>query len=75
LCPGLKITFIFIKKQLSNAGMGIRRGYPNPSGTGMRLYFSSPVGMGRVTGKYMRVRYGDEEGKTRPHPRSIAMPR
>jgi len=41
----------------------------------MRLYFSSPVGMGRVTGKYMRVRYGDGEGKTRPHPRSIAMPR
>ncbi|AES78882.1 hypothetical protein MTR_7g050570 [Medicago truncatula] len=23
--------------------------------------------MGRVTGKYMIIGYGDEEGKTRPH--------
>ncbi|KEH25821.1 transmembrane protein, putative [Medicago truncatula] len=44
------------------------RGYPNPSGTAMRFNFSSPLGMGRVTGKYMRIGYGDGEGKTRPHP-------
>ncbi|KEH22553.1 hypothetical protein MTR_7g053430 [Medicago truncatula] len=25
-------------------------GYPNPSGTGMGFNFSSPLGMGRVTG-------------------------
>ena len=44
------------------------RGYPNPLGTGMGFNFSSPLGMGRVTGKYMRIGYGDGEGKTRPHP-------
>jgi hypothetical protein len=43
------------------------RVYPNPSGKGMRFGFSSPLGMGRVTDKYMRIRYGDGEGKTRPH--------
>jgi len=45
--------------------------YPNPSETGMRFDFSSPLRIGRVTGKYMRVEYGNGEGKTRPHP---AMP-
>jgi len=44
------------------------RGYPNPSGTGMGFNFSSPLGMGRITGKYMRIGYGDGECKTRPHP-------
>jgi len=44
------------------------RGYPNPSGTGMRFNFSSPLGIGRVTSKYMRIRYEDGEGKTRHHP-------
>jgi len=33
----------------------------------MRFNFSSPLGMGRVTGKYIRIGYGDEEGKTCPH--------
>ena len=37
-------------------------------GTGIRFNFSSPLGMGRVTGKYMGVGDGDGEGKTRPHP-------
>ena len=44
------------------------RGYPNPSGMGMGFTFSSPLGMGRVTGKYMRIGYGDGECKTRHHP-------
>jgi len=35
---------------------------------GMGFTFSSPLGMGRVTGKYMRIGYGDGECKTRPHP-------
>ena len=48
--------------------MGIGWVYPNPSGTEMRFDFSSPLGMGRVTGKYMSVGYRDKEGKTRPHP-------
>jgi len=43
-------------------------GYPNPSGTGMGFNFSSLLGMGRVTGKYMRIGYWDGECKTRPHP-------
>jgi len=47
------------------------RGYPNPSGIGMRFDFSSPMGIGRVTGNYMRIGYGDREGKTRPHPASL----
>jgi len=38
----------------------------------MRFNFSPPLGMGRVTGKYMKIECGDGEGKTRPHP--IAMP-
>jgi len=46
----------------------MRRGYLNPSGTGMRFNFSSPLDMGRVTGKYMRIGYGDGECQTRPHP-------
>jgi len=48
--------------------MGMGMGYLNPSGTGMRFNFSSPLGMGRVTGKYVRIEYGDREGKTRSHP-------
>jgi hypothetical protein len=44
-------------------------------GTGMGFNFSSPLGMGRVTGKYIQIGYGDGEGKTRPHPAPIAMPR
>jgi len=41
--------------------------YPNSLGTGMGFNFSSPLGMGRVTGKYMGVGDGDGEGKTCPH--------
>lgn len=41
---------------------------PNPSETGMRFDFSSPLNMNRVTGKYMRIGYGDGEDKTRLHP-------
>jgi len=48
------------------------RGYPNPSGTGMEFNFSSPLDMDKITGKYMRIRYGDVTCKTRPHP--IVMP-
>jgi len=44
------------------------RVYSNPSRMGMRFDFSSPLNMGRVTGKYMGVEYEDREGKTRPHP-------
>lgn len=32
-------------------------GYPNLSGMGMRFILSSPLGMGRVTSKYMRESY------------------
>ncbi|KEH23265.1 hypothetical protein MTR_7g072625 [Medicago truncatula] len=38
----------------------------------MEFNFSSPLGMGRVASKYMRVGDEDGEGKTRPRP--IAMP-
>jgi len=34
----------------------------------MRFNFSSPLGMGRVTGKYLRIGYWNGEGKIRPHP-------
>ena len=47
------------------------REYPNPLGTGMGFNFSSPLGMDRVMGKYMRIGYGDGEGKTHPHPASL----
>jgi len=46
----------------------MERGYPNPSRTGMRFDFSSPLGMGRVTYKYMGEEYGDMEDKIHPHP-------
>ena len=58
--------FYFIKKKLSIAGMGL--GYPNPSEMGMRFDSLSPLGMGKVAGKYMIVGYEDGEGKTCPHP-------
>jgi len=35
---------------------------------GMGFNFSSMLGMGRVTGKYVRIGYGDGEGKTRLPP-------
>jgi len=54
----------FLLKKLFNAGTGMRRGYPKSSGMGMRFNFSSPLSMGRVTGKYLRIGYGDGEGKT-----------
>jgi len=42
---------------------------------GMGFNFSSPLGMGRVTGKYVRIGYGDGdgdgEGKTCPHPAPV----
>jgi len=46
------------------------RGYPNSSR--MRFDFSSPQGMGIVTGKYIRVGYGDGESKTCPHPAPLS---
>jgi len=48
------------------------REYPSPLGMGMRFNFSSPLNLGRVTGKYMGVGDGDGEGKTRPHPAPLA---
>jgi len=47
-------------------------GYPNPLGMRMRFTFSSPLGMGRVTGKYMIIGYGDGKCKTRPHPAPLS---
>jgi len=47
------------------------RVYLNPLETGMRFDFSPPLDMGRVSGKYLKVGYGDGEGKTRPHPSSL----
>ena len=42
------------------------RRYPNTLETRMRFNFSSPLGMDKVTSKYMEVGDGDGEGKTRP---------
>jgi len=64
--------FYFLLKKLFNVGTRMGWGYPNPLGTGIRFNFSSPLGMGRVTGKYMRIGYGDGEGKTRPHSASLS---
>ncbi|AES70371.1 transmembrane protein, putative [Medicago truncatula] len=36
-----------------------------------KFNFSSSLGMGRITGKYMEVKDGDGEGETRPHPTSL----
>lgn len=43
-------------------------GIPNLSGMETRFDISSPLGMGRVTSKYMAIRYGDGEGKICPYP-------
>jgi len=53
---------VFGQKEFSTMGMrmGMGRGYPNPSGTGMKFNFPSMLSMGRVTSKYMRVGYRDE---------------
>jgi len=56
---GCKENFYFLFKKLFNAGTGMGRGYPTPLGTG------------RVTGKYLWIRYRDGEGKTCPHPTSL----
>jgi len=50
-----KNLYFFIKKNYSMQ-------------TGMWFNFSSPLGMSRVTGKYMRIGYGNGECQTRPHP-------
>ena len=50
---------LFLLKKKLNARSGMRWGYPNPSEMGMTFTFSSPLGMGRVTGKYMRIGYGN----------------
>jgi len=42
--------------------------YPNPLGTGMGFNFSSPLGMSRVTDKYMRLGMGTGTGMTKPVP-------
>ena len=47
--------FYFLWKKIIQCGDGDEAGYPNPSGMGMKLNFSSPLGMGRATGKYMRI--------------------
>ena len=47
--------------------MGMRWENPNPLKMGMRFNFLSLLGMDKVTRKYMRVRDGDEERKTRLH--------
>jgi len=49
-------------------GYGDGDGIPEPVGDGDVIQFLIPLGMGRVTGKYVRIGYGDGEGKTRPHP-------
>jgi len=66
-----KKLLLFIKKKIFNVGTEMRRGYPNTSGMGMEFNFSFPLGMGRVTDKYMRNEYRDEKYKTRPHPASL----
>lgn len=48
---------------------------PKPDGDGDEIRFLIPVGYGKATDKYMRVWYVDGGGKTRPHPRPIAIPK
>ena len=52
--------------------MGTGRGNSNSSETGMRFDFASPLSMGRVTDKYVRVGYGNGEGKICPHSTSLS---
>ena len=65
---GLQKNFYFLFKKIIQCGDRDEPGYPNPSGTGMGFNFSSPLDMGRVTDKYVRIGYGDRKCKTRPHP-------
>lgn len=60
--------FYFLRKKLSTAGMGMRRGFPNSLGMKMRFDFSSSLGIDRVT----RVEYENGEGKIRVHPASLS---
>jgi len=64
---GVAKKLLFLLKKILNLGTGMGRGYPNPSGLGMRFTFSSPLGMSRVTSKYMRIGYGNGECKTHPY--------
>jgi len=65
---GVEKNFYFLLKKIIQCRDGMGRGYPNPLGTGMGFNFSSPLGLSRVTSKYMRIKYRDEECKTHPHP-------
>ena len=68
----LKKNSFFIKKNWFTSGTRTRREYPNSLGVGKRFNFSSPLGMGRVMGRYMRVRDKDMEDKTRLHPAPLS---
>ena len=58
----------FLFKKIIQCGDGDGTGIPELVGNENGFNFSSPLGMGRVTGKYIRIGYGDGECKTRPHP-------
>jgi hypothetical protein len=62
---GLK-TYIFNKKK------GIHCGYEDEAGMDIRFNVSYPLGLGRVTSKYIQI--GDREGKSHPYSFPIYMP-
>jgi len=69
----LQKNFYFLLKNIIQCGDGDGAAVPEPVGDGDRVQFLiPPLGMGRVTSKYMRIRYEDEKCKIRPYP--IVMP-
>jgi len=68
----LQKKFLFFIKKSIQCGDGDGAGIPEPVGDGDEVQFIiPPLGMGRVTGKYMRIGYVDGECKTRPHPATL----
>jgi len=66
-----KYLYFYFKKILQcRDGDGTGISEPVEDGNGVR--FLIPAGYGRVTGKYMRVGYGDGEDKTRPQPAPLS---
>jgi len=68
---GAEKYMCFYHKKTIHYVDGMKWGYPNPSGTGMRFDFSSPLGIDKVMCKCMRVWCEDVEDKI---PHLIAVP-
>jgi len=65
---GVGKNILFFINFFFQCGDGMWWGYTNSSRAGMMFNFSSPLGMSRVTDKYIRIGYMKVKCKTHLHP-------